>query len=173
MDSNDWSQRRITDPAQRILKQIPSRASDRGLHVVDGASIVMLALWSVLLWERKVGLVALERSGADRFDLAPGLDRLLEEKASEHPVAFDKQRGVLVLVKTGRPYDGWDFEALLEPLLRQAEREANGLGHNYVGSEHLVLAIVQLADPALRALLQQHGVSHEQVKEAVVSLLHP
>jgi hypothetical protein len=29
----------------------------------------MLALWSVLLWERKVGLIALERSGANRFDL--------------------------------------------------------------------------------------------------------
>ncbi len=133
----------------------------------------MLALLSVVLWERKVGLVALERSGADRFDLVRGLDRLLEEKASEHPVAYDKQRGVLVLVTTDRPYDGWDFEALLEPLLRQAEHEANELGHNYVGSEHLVLAIMHLADPALRTLLQQHGVSHKQVKEAVISLLHP
>ncbi|MFI5456805.1 MAG: Clp protease N-terminal domain-containing protein [Isosphaerales bacterium] len=173
MDSNKWHQRPITDSAQRILKQIPPRASERGLHVVDGASIVKLALWSVLLWERKVGLVALERSGANRFDLVRGLDLLLEEKASEHPVAYDKQRGVLVLVKTDLPYDGWDFDALLEPLLRQAEHEAKDLMHNYVGSEHLVLAIVELADPALRVLLQQHGVSHKQVKEAVVSLLHP
>src|SRR5262249_12847121 len=158
--SQDWNQRRITDSAQRILKQIPSRASDRGLHVVDGVSIVMLALWSVLLWERKVGLIALERSGADRFDLVRGLERLLEEKAAEHPVAYDTQRGVLVLVKTGLLYDGSDFEALLDPLLRQAEHEANELGHNYVGSEHLVLAIVHRADPTLTALLQQHGILH-------------
>jgi ATP-dependent Clp protease ATP-binding subunit ClpA len=171
MVSSKWNQRQITDSAQHILKQIPSRASDRGLHVVDGASIVMLALWAVLLWERKIGLVALEGSGADRFDLVRGLDRLLEEKASDHPVAYDKQRGALVLAKTGRHYDGWDFEALLEPLLSQAEHEAKELGHNYVGSEHLVLSVVRLADPALRTLLQQHGVHHNQVAEAVVSLL--
>ena len=50
MDTIDWSQRRVTYSAQKILKQIPSRAAERGLHVVDDASIVMLALWSLLLW---------------------------------------------------------------------------------------------------------------------------
>jgi ATP-dependent Clp protease ATP-binding subunit ClpA len=171
VDSIEWRQRRITDSAQNILKQIPSRAAERGLHVVDGASIVILALWSLLLWERKVGLRALEESGADRFDLVHGLDRLLEEKASDHPVAFDNQRAVFVLVKTDLPLTGWDFKALLEPLLRQAEHEANELGHDHVGSEHLVLAILVLADPTLRPLLQQHGISHKQVKQKVISLL--
>ena len=66
-NESNWGQRRITDEARHILEQIPSRAADRGLHVVDGTSIVMLALWSVLLWERKVGLVAPEQSGVDRF----------------------------------------------------------------------------------------------------------
>jgi ATP-dependent Clp protease ATP-binding subunit ClpA len=172
-NKSKWAQRRITDEARRILEQIPSRAFDRGLHVVDSASIAMLALWSVLLWERKVGLVALEQSGVDRFDLVRGMDRLLKGKASEHPVVYDKRRGVLVLADTHQPYDGWDFEDLFEPLLRQAEHESKELGHNYVGSEHLVLAIVRLADPELRALLQQHGVSHKTITETVVSLLHP
>ena len=61
----------------------------------------------------------------------------------------------------------------MEPLLSEAELEAKELGHNYVGSEHLVLAIVKLGDPALTTLLTQHGVSHSKVTEAVVSLLHP
>ena len=56
-------QRRITDSAQNILKQIPSRAAERGLHVVDDASIVMLALWSLLLWERKMGCACAGRIG--------------------------------------------------------------------------------------------------------------
>jgi ATP-dependent Clp protease ATP-binding subunit ClpA len=172
MDSDVWNQRRITSSAQSILKQIPSRACDRGLHIVDGTSIRMLALWSVLLWERKVGLLALERSGADRFDLARGLDRLREENASEHPVAYDEQRGVPLRVKPHPAYGTWDFEALLEPLLHEAQHEASELGHDYVGSEHLVLAIVHRADPELRTLLQQHGVSHDRVKEAVTGLLH-
>jgi len=171
MIDEKWSARRITDSAQRILKQIPSRASDRGLHVVDYSSIVQLALWSLLLWERKVGRVALERSGVDPFELARGLDRLLTEKAREHPVAYDQRRGRLVLDKTGEPYEPWDFHALVEPLLQQAEHEALELGHSYVGSEHLVLAIVRIADPLLSALLQQHGIVHEVVKEAVLGLL--
>ena len=37
-----------------------SPATDRGLHVVDGSSIDLLALSSLLLWERNVGRVALE-----------------------------------------------------------------------------------------------------------------
>jgi hypothetical protein len=46
VDFIDWRQRRITDSAQNILKQISSRAAERGLHVVDDASIVILALES-------------------------------------------------------------------------------------------------------------------------------
>ncbi|HEV3436351.1 MAG TPA: Clp protease N-terminal domain-containing protein [Gemmata sp.] len=171
MVQENWSARHITDSAQRILKQIPSRASDRGLHVVDSSSIVMLALWSLLLWERKVGRVALERVGVDPFELARSLDKLLTEKAREHTVVYDEQQGILVLAKTGEPYRHWDFQALLEPLLQQAEHEALDLGHNYVGSEHLVLAIMRDTNPSMSALLQQHGLSHERVKEAVRALL--
>jgi hypothetical protein len=78
MFSDQWRQRGFTDSLQRILTQIPHRAIDRGLgvRVADDASIVMLALWSVLLWESKVGLVAVEQSGVDRFNLVRDLDRL-------------------------------------------------------------------------------------------------
>ena len=38
------------------------------------------------------------------------MDHLLaEEMASEHPIVYDKQRGVLVLANTHQPYEGWDF----------------------------------------------------------------
>jgi ATP-dependent Clp protease ATP-binding subunit ClpA len=171
MAEENWSARHITDSAKCILKQIPSRASDRGLHVVDGSSIVLLALWSLLLWERKVGRVALERTGVDPFELARGLDVLLTEKAREHPVAYDRRQEILVMVKTGEPYVGWDFQALLEPLLQQAEHEALELGHNYLGSEHLALAIVRNANSSLSALLQQHVLGYGKVREAVRALL--
>jgi ATP-dependent Clp protease ATP-binding subunit ClpA len=172
MADPSWSARHITDSAQRILKQVPSRASDRGLFVVDGSSVVMMTLWSLLLWERKVGRAALEWMGVDPFDLARGLGPLLEEKARQHPVAFDSQLGAPVFAKTGEPYRGWDFAATLEPLLQQAEHEALGLGHNWVGSEHLLLAIIRLADQELAGLLQKHSVTHERVREAVLQLLH-
>ena len=83
----------FTDSLQHILKQIPLRALDRGLglSIADHASIVMLALWSVLLWEHKVGLIALEQAGVERFNLVRDLDRLLREKQSELPDVRDGQ----------------------------------------------------------------------------------
>jgi hypothetical protein len=183
MVPGNWIERRITDSAQRVLKQILPRALDRGLalRIVDEPSIVMLALWTVLLWERKLGLAALEEAGVSRFDLVRGLDKLLQENTSELPLAFDKQHAIVsdkhqnavVVGKTGHSDGAWDFEDLLEPVIRQAEHEANELGHNYVGSEHLVLALVKLADPLLATLLKQHGVTYEKVREAVVRLLQP
>jgi ATP-dependent Clp protease ATP-binding subunit ClpA len=176
--------RSLTDSAQNILTQVHSRAYDRGsgLHRPDEATIVLLVLWSVLLWERKVGLVALEQAGVNRFDLARDLDRLLDEKASELPDVFDSQQPVVVVGEdqqpivvvgeTHKPFDGWHNADPLEPLLHQAEHEATDLGHGYIGSEHLVLAIIKLADPALTNVLQQHGLSHGKVREAVIYLLH-
>jgi ATP-dependent Clp protease ATP-binding subunit ClpA len=166
-----WSARHITDATSCILEQIPARASDRGLHVVDESSIVMMALWSLLLWERKVGRVALEQMGVDPFDLARAVDRLLDEKADEHPLAYDAERQQAILVKTGELYQGWNFDTLLEPLLQRAEHEALALGHNYLGSEHLLLAVVRLACPLLGGVLRQHTIDHARVKEAILGVL--
>src|SRR5262245_26126736 len=124
MSQKEWSARHITDYAQRILKQIPSRAPARRLHVVDGVSIVMVVLWSLLCGERKIGLIALERSGVDRFELARELKRMMSEKEKEHPFVFDKRLNWRLFLKTGEPCSGWDFELLIEPLLRQAEQVA-------------------------------------------------
>jgi ATP-dependent Clp protease ATP-binding subunit ClpA len=160
-----WSARHITSTAQHILKQILSRAADRGLDVADAGSVVLLVLWSLLLWERKAGRVALERLGVDPFDLAREVDRLLVEKAAEAPVACDSQRQGPVIVQV------WDFDHLLGPLLQRAEHEALALGHGWVGSEHLLLAVVGLADEGLSAILRQRSVDHGRVSEAVLGVL--
>src|SRR5262245_15010717 len=115
MIEGNWSARHITDSAQRILEQIPSRASARGLHVVDAESIVMLTLWSLLLWERKVGRVALERMGVDPFDLARDLDGLLRRTTTENRNTPGARQNTWVLVKTNDSwvYRHWDFHAVL------------------------------------------------------------
>lgn len=164
------SARHVTDSAQRILNLIPLRSGDRGLHVVDGDSFVMLALWSLLRWERKVGLVALECLHVDIEALSRRVDVLLTAKAEENPVA--SSQGILVLRKTGQPYKHWDFHELLEPLLGQAEHEALALNHDYVGSEHLLLAAVKLASPALSQVLVDHDVTYDRTRESVLEILN-
>jgi ATP-dependent Clp protease ATP-binding subunit ClpA len=141
------------------------------MPALDGEAAEMLALWSLLLWERKVGLVALERSGVDRFELARGLDQLLEDTSDDKGVAWDSQRSALVRAKAATPFQPPDLDALLEPLLLQAEHEALALTHNYVGSEHVLLAIVRLAKPALANLLRHRGMAYDRLRQAVVDLL--
>jgi len=92
--------------------------------------------------------------------------------SAEHPVVFDPERGIAMFTRTGEPHQPVYFQAALEPLLQRAELEARELGHNYVGSEHLVLAIVGTADPSLSALVKQHGVHYEAVKEAILRILN-
>ena len=167
----EWCRRRLTTSAIDLLEQIPKRSGERGLHVVDGESIVMLALGSILLWERKVGLVALDRLGVNRFELARDLDNLLLQKGLEHPVVYDRQQDILVMAKTREPYQFWDFAALLEPMLVVAEHESKELGHTWIGSEHLVLSILRVSDPALSSLLGNHGAVYERVKRSVVEIL--
>ena len=55
-------------------------------------------------------------------------------------------------------------------LLRSAEAEARRLGHSYVGTEHLLLALLRSDSPALQALL---GVSAESVELEVGKLIGP
>jgi ATP-dependent Clp protease ATP-binding subunit ClpC len=54
--------------------------------------------------------------------------------------------------------------------LRSAEAEARRLGHSYVGTEHLLLALLRSDGPALQALL---GVSAESVEPEVRKLIGP
>jgi hypothetical protein len=132
-------------------------------------TIPMLALWSVLRWERKVGLVALERMGVETVALAHDVGRALDVACAEirqrtGPPKLQTlpsgQRGIVV-----------DFRTPLAPLLSAAEHEALGLGHNWVGSEHLVLAIIRLADPRLCEVLERHRVIYNEVRQAVLDLL--
>lgn len=171
MINEKWTARHITDAAQEILSHIPHRARDRSLMAIDAATNVMLVLWSLLSWERKVGRVALEEIGVDTFDLARDLDYILTEKKLAQPVEYDKARCSLILVSTGEPYEQLHFETLLEPMLQQAELEAKLLGHNYIGTEHLLLAITRTTDAPLSTLLQRYNINHERVKTAILALL--
>ena len=163
------SARGVTDSAQRILNLIPMRSGDRGLHVVDEDSFVMLALWSLLRWERKVGLVALECLRVGLEALSRRLDQLLTAKADEHPVAASPSG--IVLLKTGEPYEHWDFHKVLEPLLREAEDEALAMKHDYVGSEHLLLAVIKLARTDLAQVLESHSVTCDRVRATILDIL--
>ena len=166
---DDLSKRGFTDSAVRIIQQILSRASERGLVDLNDATIAMLALWTLIRWERKVGLVALETIGVYVLALTGQLDLLLDKRRDDNPGAA--KDGILVFRKTGRPVPVANKEKKLEPLLTQTEQEARDMNHNWVASEHLLLAVIRVADSELSSLLSQHLISHETIKQTVLKLL--
>ena len=170
MNNEELAGRHFTTSAIHIVEQLWPRAADRSISTeLNDQTILMLALWSILRWERKVGLVALERMKVEPDALARDVNESLHTACAEirqqmGPPKLQKlpggQLGVVV-----------DFNTPLAPLLAAAEHEALELGHSWVGSEHLLLAIVRLADPRLCDVLKMHGVNYGDLKETVVEIL--
>jgi len=52
-----------------------------------------------------------------------------------------------------------------------AQEEAKDLGHSYVGTEHLLLAILKLNDKPLSNILERYGLTYARVKNEVISIV--
>ncbi|MEK6799115.1 MAG: Clp protease N-terminal domain-containing protein [Planctomycetota bacterium] len=50
--------------------------------------------------------------------------------------------------------------------------EARGFGHRYVGTEHLMLGLLQVRDGVPGEVLREQGIELERLREKVVALLH-
>jgi ATP-dependent Clp protease ATP-binding subunit ClpA len=57
--------------------------------------------------------------------------------------------------------------------LEQGLRQAIGLKHRHIGTEHLLLGLLALPRPPLADVLSAHGVTHEQARERVLDALRP
>ena len=170
MDRGELSGRHFTDAAQLVVRHIAERAMDRGMLAgeLTEATAGMLAVLSVLRWERKVALAALERLGTDLDRLARDLDDAIdaERRSSRRPGALQ-----LEVLPTGQRGIVVDADAPRRPLQGQAEHEALGMGNDWVGTEHLLLAAVRFACLRFRVVLDRHAISYDQVKEAVREVL--
>ena len=62
------------------------------------------------------------------------------------------------------------FDDAAKAAVHEAELAANGLGHNFLGTEHLLLGV--LADPATETsvLLASHGVDRAQVRAGILNV---
>jgi ATP-dependent Clp protease ATP-binding subunit ClpA len=130
----------FTNSARRFIHDSESRAHDRGIF---GSLPPLLVLWTMLRWERKSGVAVLEESGGDIA--------LLERDVEIELQSFPK----------GTRRNGIDL-VHLKAIAKQAVEEAALLGHKYVGSEHLVLALCRCEDAAVRRVFSKHGLSPEK-----------
>lgn len=52
-----------------------------------------------------------------------------------------------------------------------AQEEAKELGHSYVGTEHILLAILKLNDNGLRTILENHGINYSKIRNEIISIV--
>jgi hypothetical protein len=167
MHNDELFARHFTTSAVHIVEQLWPRAADRGMaEEVTEQTVPMLALWSILRWERKPGLAALEQMGVEVDALARDVDRALDAACEE----FGRVNGPrqFQTLPSGQRVTVVDFRAPLAPLLAEAEHEALGLGHTWVGSEHLLLAAIRVADARLREVLDRHRIGYDGARRAVL-----
>ena len=75
-------------------------------------------------------------------------------------------------VSTGPDRDHLSYSAPAAAVLRDAVVEAIQRGHNYIGTEHLLLALVRDPDTPVAQLLAQLGASPAETRVRVTELLH-
>lgn len=69
--------------------------------------------------------------------------------------------------------EGVPFSPRAKRVLELAAEEARELNHNYIGTEHLLLALLREGEGVAARLLQANDVSLEAVREAVLETLAP
>ena len=60
------------------------------------------------------------------------------------------------------------FTAMARDALRLSHEAAEELGHSYVGTEHMLLALLRLEHAGAREALEELGITGHAVREAVV-----
>lgn len=61
----------------------------------------------------------------------------------------------------------------MERIIEHAMREARALRHNYVGTEHLLLGLLDEPENAAAKLLAAHGLKNDDVRREVLDMLGP
>lgn len=57
-----------------------------------------------------------------------------------------------------------------DEVLRQTNVAAGELGHNYIGTEHLLCALVQMSDPCIEGLFRKCLIRIEDVRRAIAEI---
>ena len=148
--------RRCVASLIQVIEQVPLRAAVRRPLTIQCTSVGLLLLWSILRWERTFAIQTLERLNIDIWSLTRDVDEALN-RCSEQA----QESGT------------WANSDYLDPLLGdwldQAVEQARILRHDFLGGEHLLLALLADTDPELTAIFRQSGLTYDLLKQAVVA----
>jgi len=64
-----------------------------------------------------------------------------------------------------------NFTPRAKRVIELAFQEAQELGHNYIGSEHIFLGLIREGEGLAAQILQKYGISHTKARQAVVKII--
>jgi hypothetical protein len=136
--------RRFTDRARRVVMASQEQARAAGNTEINPAHVVL-------------GLLTEPEALAAKAVVAQGvpLERVREAATATLPPAADQVPGLI-------PYD-----AQAKKVMELTFREALRLGHNYVGTEHILLALLELENGS--GLLCGLGIAKDTAENTVVA----
>jgi hypothetical protein len=91
-------------------------------------------------------------------------EEVVDPLLREDPRQILRKPGRIVWTR-GRPFERFTKEA--RRIVSVAQREAKELGHNYIGTEHLLLGMLSLEDSLGARALADFGVGREEIREDV------
>jgi Clp amino terminal domain, pathogenicity island component len=138
--------RRFTPRAREAVKAAQEAARSRN-HDTIGTEHLLLGLYAV--GDQAVAAIALGRLGLD----AATVDRLVTER---EPDGATPVKGHV------------RFSPGAKKALQGTVQQALALNHNYVGTEHMALALRQVPDGTAARIMEDAGVSYDDLKAQVV-----
>lgn len=137
-----------TDRVRSVLKQASQLATGRGEHHV-GTAHALLSFFEC----GGVALEVLRRSGIDSDDCDYVLSaNVLTEEATDKSNWTDRMRMTMDVAVT----------------------EKKELGHPYLGTEHILLAMARVENSAASQVLNSFNLTHERLRTCVLKVLgHP
>ena len=141
---------RLTIKAQEALQQAQQLAHQNSNQEVDAAHLLAALL------EQQDSLVPplLQKIGASPPALAAAVQREIDRKVKVH----------------GTPSADLYSSPALKKTLDAAASQATQLHDEYISAEHLLLGLLEEAEPPLKKILQTHGLTREAILKALAEL---
>lgn len=158
------AKKRCTTKVIDVLLQVHRQARDGTLllnHPFTESMILLIMLRS----EINVAQSVLKTMEVDLRGLEERLDRLLDQ--CDRVVCRPQEQADEDLTHSYQ-----EASATILDSIERGKQEAAIRKHDYVGTEHLLLAIIRAADASLSSILAEAGVTYEAAQNAIRKLLH-
>jgi ATP-dependent Clp protease ATP-binding subunit ClpC len=159
------TEKRCTTTVIDVFLQVLQGAAGRA-RLLNHPFTESMTLLTMIRSEANVAQSALKDMKVDLVSLEQRLERLLEEP---HRLVFRSQEQV----DEDLAHSYQEASATIWDLVERGKQEAATLRHDYVGTEHLLLAIIRTADASLSPILAHSGVTYEMSRAAILNILTP